>query len=43
MSTEISKAAKQTRFQLSLDAWAVVAAFLLAGFVRFGILKHIPW
>jgi hypothetical protein len=30
-------------FRLSLDAWAVFIAFALAGFVRFGILRHIPW
>lgn len=30
-------------FRLSLDAWAVLAAFAIAAFVRFGILKHIPW
>ena len=31
------------RLTLSLDAWAVFAAFALAAFVRFGVLKHIPW
>jgi hypothetical protein len=30
-------------FRLSLDAWAVLIAFTLAAFVRFGVLKHIPW
>lgn len=32
-----------SRFRLSLDVWAVVAAFTLAGLVRLGILKHVPW
>jgi hypothetical protein len=32
-----------SRWRLSLDAWAVLAAFVLAAFVRFGIVKHVPW
>jgi hypothetical protein len=28
---------------LSFDTWAIIVAFLLAAFVRTGILKHIPW
>jgi len=31
------------RLGLSLDAWAVITAFLLALLVRSGILKHVPW
>ena len=36
---------KQVSFlsKLSLDAWAVFTALLLAAVVRFGIVKHIPW
>ncbi len=30
-------------FRLSLDVWAVAAAFALALLVRVGILKHVPW
>jgi hypothetical protein len=30
-------------FRLSLDAWAVAAAFTLALLVRVGVLKHVPW
>ncbi len=44
--TNQQPAQSQTRtlsFRLSLDAWAVLAAFAIAAFVRFGILKHIPW
>ena len=49
MSTEnivLSKdqqATKPSGFRLSLDTWAVIAAFLLAAIVRAGILKHVPW
>lgn len=34
---------KNSRFNFSLDAWAVLFALLLAAVVRFGIVKHIPW
>jgi hypothetical protein len=27
----------------SIDAWAVLLAFVLAALVRAGIFKHIPW
>jgi hypothetical protein len=29
--------------RLSLDGWAVTAAFGLAALVRFGLLKRVPW
>jgi len=28
---------------LSLDTWAVLAAFLSAFLVRTGVIKHVPW
>ena len=28
---------------LSLDSWAVLAAFAAALLIRSGVLKHIPW
>ena len=28
---------------LSVDAWAVLLALVLAVLVRFGVLQHIPW
>jgi hypothetical protein len=28
---------------LSLDAWAVLAAFAAALLIRAGVFKHIPW
>ncbi len=34
-------AVKQRRF--SIDAWAVLLAFVLAALVRAGLFKHIPW
>jgi hypothetical protein len=37
-----SKAAVRKRF-LSLDTWAVVAAFVAAILIRVGVLKSIPW
>ena len=38
-----SQSVRLPRWRLSLDAWAVTAAFLLATLVRVGVLKHIPW
>ena len=26
-----------------LDTWAVLAAFMAALLIRFGVMKHIPW
>jgi hypothetical protein len=40
--TENPQAAKKTRF-LSLDTWAVLAAFAAALLIRTGVFKHIPW
>jgi hypothetical protein len=37
-----SKSPVRKRF-LSLDTWAVVAAFVAAILIRVGILKSIPW
>lgn len=43
MSAE-EKAAKPTNlWRLSLDTWAVLAAFLAALLIRVGVLKHVPW
>jgi hypothetical protein len=36
------KPAVRKRF-LSLDTWAVVAAFVAAILIRVGVLKSIPW
>jgi hypothetical protein len=32
-----------SRVRLSLDWWAVVAAFVVAAIVRLGIVKRVPW
>jgi hypothetical protein len=32
-----------SRWKLSLDAWAVTTALLIALLVRAGVVKHIPW
>jgi hypothetical protein len=37
-----SKESKKTRL-LSLDSWAVLAAFAAAVLIRTGVFKHIPW
>jgi hypothetical protein len=37
-----SQESKKTRF-LSLDSWAVLAAFAAAVLIRTGVFKHIPW
>jgi hypothetical protein len=43
MAAEQPTSAKPRMPRLSLDVWALIAAFLLAVFVRAGVLKHIPW
>lgn len=43
MSAEVVAGKSQSRWKLSLDTWAVLAAFLLTLLVRTGVLKHIPW
>ena len=43
MSAELKSASSQGRWKLSLDTWAVLAAFLAALLIRAGVFKHIPW
>jgi hypothetical protein len=43
MSAEVTVGKTRSRWELSLDAWAVLVAFLLALLVRTGVFKHIPW
>ncbi|HMK30235.1 MAG TPA: hypothetical protein VK473_11160 [Terriglobales bacterium] len=38
-----SQKEKQSKFRLSLDAWAVLIALASAVLVRAGIVKHVPW
>jgi hypothetical protein len=37
------KAEKSSDGNISWDTWAVLAAFLAALLIRFGVVKHIPW
>jgi hypothetical protein len=32
-----------SRPRLSLDVWAVMLAFIIALFVRFGLIRSVPW
>ena len=43
MSAEVAAGKSRSRWQLSLDTWAVAVALLLALLVRVGVFKHIPW
>jgi hypothetical protein len=43
MSTQTETARISSRWKLSLDAWAVLLAFLAALLIRVGVFKHIPW
>jgi len=43
MSTEVKAAGSRSRWKLSLDTWAVLAAFLAALLIRAGVFKHLPW
>ena len=43
MSTESKAAITKKNWLLSLDSWAVVAAFAAALLIRAGVFKHIPW
>jgi hypothetical protein len=37
-----NKSEKSTK-KISWDTWAVLAAFIAALLIRFGVVKHIPW
>jgi hypothetical protein len=43
MSTEVKAAGSDNRWKVSLDTWAVLAAFLAALLIRAGVIKHFPW
>jgi hypothetical protein len=34
---------KSSPKKISWDTWAVLAAFVAALLIRFGVVKHIPW
>jgi hypothetical protein len=37
------KTEKPPATKISWDTWAVLAAFVAALLIRFGVVKHIPW
>jgi hypothetical protein len=37
------KSKKSSATKISWDTWAVLAAFIAALLIRFGVVKHIPW
>lgn len=43
MGTNAIAVTPRKKWLLSLDGWAVLAAFLAALLIRVGVLKHIPW
>jgi hypothetical protein len=43
MSMEAKSAGNGSRWKVSLDTWAVLAAFLAALLIRAGAFKHLPW
>ena len=43
MSEQVQAAVPAKQRGLSIDAWAVLLAFVLAALVRAGVFKHIPW
>ena len=43
MSAEEKAVQTGNRWGLSLDTWAVLAAFLAALLIRVGVFKHVPW
>jgi hypothetical protein len=43
MSTDQGRVDSGKKWRVSLDAWAVLAAFAAALLIRAGVLKHIPW
>ena len=43
MATNAIAVGSRKKWLLSLDSWAVLAAFAAALLIRLGVLKHIPW
>jgi len=43
MSVNANPSSAKRNWLLSLDSWAVLAAFAAALLIRSGVLKHIPW
>jgi hypothetical protein len=43
MSANTVAVDSRKKWLLSLDGWAVVAAFLAALLIRIGVFRHVPW
>jgi len=43
MSIDEKAVGPRKEWLLSLDSWAVLAAFLAALLIRAGVFKHVPW
>lgn len=43
MATNAVTVSPRRKWLLSLDGWAVLAAFLAALLIRVGVFKHVPW
>jgi hypothetical protein len=43
MSVDAKSVTPKKSWLLSLDSWAVLAAFVAALLIRTGVFKHVPW
>jgi hypothetical protein len=43
MSADAKTIRSNKSWLLSLDTWAVLAAFVAALLIRAGVFKHVPW
>jgi len=43
MSVDPRAVSAKKSWPLSLDSWAVLAAFAAALLIRAGVFKHVPW
>jgi hypothetical protein len=43
MTQPVSQTALTKKFQLSIDAWAVIVASVAALLIRTGIISRVPW
>ncbi len=43
MTVEAKAVTPSKSWLLSLDTWAVLAAFVAALLIRAGVFKHVPW
>lgn len=43
MTRPVSRTAVTKKFQLSIDAWAIIVALVAALLIRTGIISRVPW